>query len=284
MTSRSLDCAGCSERLPVPGGVREPLLSSGPYWCERCSVSAALAAARAFSASASLAATSRCAAALSCWASPSCFSDSFPLTAPAASLARPFTSSTTPSTPALGPDSFTKIVSHRFSHVLVLSPRLRALPATRRSRAQTQRGPVPLAEPRRRAHDLSAPGQRVDRCREAQLIEETHGHAEIRSGAEWIAFEARRRLNGNPCAFQGSIIRNRRGTAATAQPSSETIREVSDGSPTTTRAASGAVNVPVTCPMRRSPWEPSVTTGQPGIPAHLRTSRRRRRPADDLLS
>ncbi len=118
----------------------------------------------------------------------------------------------------------------------------------------------------------------------AQLIEETHGHAEILSGAGWIAFEARRRLNGNPCAFQGSMIRNRRGTAATAQPSRETIREVSDGSLTTTRAASGAVNVPVTCPMRRSPWEPSVTTGQPGIPAHLRTSRRRRRPADDLLS
>src|SRR6201981_475027 len=91
------------------------------YWCDRCSASAALACARAFSASASLAATSRCAAALSCWASPSRFSDSSPVTAPAASLARPFPSSPTPSTPALGPDSLATMISH-VSHGVVFAP------------------------------------------------------------------------------------------------------------------------------------------------------------------
>jgi hypothetical protein len=110
-----------SERLPVsgrPGASAQLRL----YWCERCSASAALACARAFSASASLAATSRCAAALSCWASPSCLSDSFPATAPTASLARPFTSSTTPSAPAAGPDSLAKIVSHFPSTSRALAP------------------------------------------------------------------------------------------------------------------------------------------------------------------
>ena len=43
-----------------------------------------------------------------------CFIDSFPVTAPAASLIRPFMSSATPSAPALGPDSFAIIVSRRF--------------------------------------------------------------------------------------------------------------------------------------------------------------------------
>jgi hypothetical protein len=53
-----------------------------------------------------------CAAALSCWASPSRFNDSSPVTAPTASLARPFTSSTAPSTPALGPDSLATMISY----------------------------------------------------------------------------------------------------------------------------------------------------------------------------
>jgi methyltransferase (TIGR00027 family) len=76
------------------------------YWWARCSASWASDSARAFSASASFCATSRCASALRCCARPSSRMSSLPVTAPTASLALPFTPSTTPFAPASGPVSF----------------------------------------------------------------------------------------------------------------------------------------------------------------------------------
>src|SRR5208283_3071548 len=90
----------------------------------------------------------------------SCFSDSFPLTAPAASLARPFTSSTTPSTPALGPDSFSKIVSRCFPMYWCSRPR-----------------PLPADLGRKRAGRLPGDAHRADEDRHD--IDLVHDHVEV---------------------------------------------------------------------------------------------------------
>ena len=117
-----LDCAGCSERLPVPGGVREPLLSS-PLLVRAllCFGGACLRSGLLGLGLLGRHVTLRGRLVLLGLAF--LLQRLVPAYGPAASLARPFTSSTTPSTPASGPDSFVKVVS-RCSRVAVLSPRL----------------------------------------------------------------------------------------------------------------------------------------------------------------